>query len=650
MFLKTKFLILLFILVTILKTNLIFAISVVEIKEGTPNYQLGLHVDYLEDKKGIFSLDEVKSTRLSNHFQTSNKEVPSFGYTNSVYWLRFTIKNPLSYQKRLFLVLNHPFMKHISIYYSNKENQFIKKVAGLAIDPSTVDIKNRNHLFDIDFPPHSETKFYMRFENGGPMGLPLALYEPDFLLNKVDFEHLIMGIFYGIVLALLIYIFFIFTAIRDRSYFLYILVLGAILFYQLTVDGFGYQYLWSNSKWMRINSAIISWNLGIATYVTFSKSFLNARKNTPKLNIVLLALIGLSVLNAGYSQMGDMLFCVKNAAYLQLSASLLTLVISIICILKKERSAYFYTGAMLFFLSGVTVTLLKNAGSLPSNFITNWGAHIGTAAEVLLLSIGLADRINIINKERHLAVQSKERAERHRLIAEKANEVKSEFLANISHELRTPLQGILGFAKLGIHKFKILTEEKKILYYQEIHDSGSRLLTLLNNLLDLSRLEARKAEFNCKPKKLSELVDNIINELSAIINEKNLEINFENPKLDDTVTIDSEKIEQVIRNLLGNAIKFTNNHGKVKIDIEPHDSKIQFTISDNGIGIPKQEFESIFDPFVQSSENKNGSGGTGLGLAICQEIIEGHKGTIWTEQNMDGGAVFKFQIPREKTN
>ena len=229
--------------------------------------------------------------------------------------------------------------------------------------------------------------------------------------------------------------------------------------------------------------------------------------------------------------------------------------------------------------------------------------------------------------------------------AETANKLKSEFLANISHELRTPMQGILGYARLGIDRVKSLSEEKTAAYFQEIHISGQRLMGLLNNLLDLSKLESNAVEFNFKPERLGLVTETVINELYAIINEKELKVIFEKFDFDDVASLDVAKIGQVIRNLLGNAIKFSKRGSKIEIAIHPKDSQLLFTISDNGIGIPERELGEIFDKFVQSSKNKNGAGGTGLGLSISKKIIEIHKGKIWAEENPAGGAILKFQIP-----
>ncbi len=238
-------------------------------------------------------------------------------------------------------------------------------------------------------------------------------------------------------------------------------------------------------------------------------------------------------------------------------------------------------------------------------------------------------------------------AERQREVAEKANAAKSEFLTNISHELRTPMQGILGYARLGIDRFNNLSERKLLEYFQEIHSSGVRLTGLLNNLLDLSKLESNAVDFNYSSQKLSMVTSIVLGEMAAMISEKSLSVVFEEPGFDDTAIFDVEKIGQVIRNILGNAIKFSRQNGKIEISVQFNAPLLLLRISDNGTGIPEDELDSIFDKFVQSSKHKSGAGGTGLGLAISKGIIEDHRGKIWAENSPEGGAIFRFSIPLE---
>ncbi len=226
-----------------------------------------------------------------------------------------------------------------------------------------------------------------------------------------------------------------------------------------------------------------------------------------------------------------------------------------------------------------------------------------------------------------------------------ANRAKSEFLANMSHELRTPLHSIISFASFGVKKHTSARPEKLLDYFSRIRQSGRTLLELLNDLLDLAKLESKKAVFTFEPTDVRGLVESMSNELEALLSERHLEMRCAATDFHEPVTLDSEKIKQVLRNLLNNAIKFSPQGGIIDVQIHDADGFVRVSVLDQGIGIPPDELEAVFDKFVQSSKTKTGAGGTGLGLAICREIIAAHKGRIWAENRPAGGAIFSFEIP-----
>ncbi len=238
--------------------------------------------------------------------------------------------------------------------------------------------------------------------------------------------------------------------------------------------------------------------------------------------------------------------------------------------------------------------------------------------------------------------------------AELANKVKTEFLANMTHEMRTPLHGILSFANLALKVIKTLDNAKLEKYIDRIQLSGRRLLGLVDNLLDLSKLEAGKMELNRLPNDMKQLIESCVSELEATFKDNHLVVVWEVIDCTTVVSCDGVRIKQVISNLLSNAIKFSGEGHSIFLAIKEQsfDSSssnalpgIVCSVRDQGIGIPENELESVFDTFSQSSKTKTNAGGTGLGLSISHEIIKLHQGEIWAEQNADKGSVFKFFIP-----
>jgi len=271
----------------------------------------------------------------------------------------------------------------------------------------------------------------------------------------------------------------------------------------------------------------------------------------------------------------------------------------------------------------------------------------------------VAERTASAVAAREEAESAREEAETAREAAEAANRSKSDFLANMSHELRTPMHAILSFASFGVDKAQFGERAKLLHYFGNIQRSGGRLLALLNDLLDLSKLEAGKMEIRLRPQAAADLVREAMAEAEALA--KSCEVRLEmqaSPALPDAM-LDATRLLQVIRNLLSNAIKFSPAGGRVVLGLAQAQMRqlsaagslvrpaLEIRVADEGIGIPEGELEAVFDKFVQSSKTKTGAGGTGLGLAICREIVLAHGGTIEARNNPapGRGATFIVRLP-----
>jgi PAS domain S-box-containing protein len=229
--------------------------------------------------------------------------------------------------------------------------------------------------------------------------------------------------------------------------------------------------------------------------------------------------------------------------------------------------------------------------------------------------------------------------------ADKANAAKGEFLANMSHELRTPLHGILSFARFGVQRSDKAEREKLLTYFHRIETSGNTLLRLLNDLLDLSKLEAGAMNLDLERVGLNTIVAEVADEYSALVREKNVVLNLQCTD-DALVWGDRQRLAQVVRNLLNNALKFTPAGGAIEISVGQRDDTVSISIHDSGPGIPDDECASVFDKFVQSRSTASCAGGTGLGLSICREIVSLHHGDIHAEPTHGDGALIRIVLPR----
>jgi len=251
-------------------------------------------------------------------------------------------------------------------------------------------------------------------------------------------------------------------------------------------------------------------------------------------------------------------------------------------------------------------------------------------------------------------VRLKEEVEKATYELKKANQelkkldaAKSEFISIASHQLRTPLTVIKGYISMMLEgNFGALTPEGRD-SLDKVYDSNERLIQLVENLLNISRIESGRLQFDYEIMGLEEIIDSVIDELSGNIKKKSLKLNYKKPaKPLPKIRIDDEKIRQVVMNLVDNAIKYTKK-GSITVNFEVVNKKIRFCVSDSGIGISQEYLPNLFQKFSRGQGTSViHTEGTGLGLYVAREMVEAHKGKIWAESKGEGmGSKFCFELP-----
>jgi PAS domain S-box-containing protein len=258
------------------------------------------------------------------------------------------------------------------------------------------------------------------------------------------------------------------------------------------------------------------------------------------------------------------------------------------------------------------------------------------------------DRIRAIQEKytRALSATNRELEARNREI-ERANRLKSEFLASMSHELRTPLHTIIGFSELISEQIEGPLNEKQKRFIDHIHRDSLHLLELINDVLDLSKIEAGRLELHCDVFDVGLAIEEVLASVRPRGEAKGQAIESR-VAVDRAIYADRLRFKQILLNLLSNAVKFTPEGGRVGVDVMIRDGFFEITVSDTGVGIAPEEHESVFDKFYQVGNTTKGvREGTGLGLAITRRLVEEHGGRIWVNSEVGKGSRFTFTIPVE---
>ncbi len=470
------------------------------------------------------------------------------------------------------------------------------------------------------------------------MKIDLRLWSNEKFIIKNQIEYMVYGLFYGILLIMVLYNFFLFLSLKDGVYLHYVFYVIMYIVVRFSLDGFTAQYLLSDHLWLANKVIPFFTTITIFAAALFIINFLETKSNFKRLHpfflVLMISLLGMSILS---------LF-IKYKISIQIAGAALVIscfiffVVGIFSLLSGYRPARFFVLAWSFLLIGNIVFTLNRFGLLPSNFITDASMHLGSVIEVVLLSLALGDKINLIKQE-------KEEAQRQSIEnLHQSDKLKDEFLANTSHELRTPLNGIIGIADSLIDGAAGTLTARAVQNLALISSSGRRLSNMVNDILDYSKLQHMDLQLSQKPLEVTGVIDSVLELSRSLVGNKDLKLKNISDK-NVYAYGDENRLQQIVLNLVGNAVKFTHS-GKITVSAVQKNDIVEIAVTDTGIGIPENALERIFESFEQADgSTAREYGGTGLGLSLTKQLIELHGGSISVESKVGTGSTFRFTLP-----
>jgi adenylate cyclase len=403
--------------------------SDVILKDLQYEYPLNKDLFYLEDISNKLSFVDIRTIEKNKEFKTSDSETLNFGHTLSTYWFNFKVKNESSNSNWVFQ-MRFPLMDYFSIYIPDENGNYIEKKSGVFVPFYEREIQNRNYVFNIPISQGESKEIYIFVKTSGNLQMPASILSKEHFFKEDPNQKFLFGLYFGMMAVIAIYNLFLFFAVRDPSYFFYVIYIISFIFIQLGLSGLGVEYIWPNFSWMTLHYYPFFTGISILGVSLFNKYFLQTKLKFKKSNIFLNISIIVGIILILSTITLPAYQSIQLAVALVLLPILGSFVIAILALIKGFSPARYFLIAFSVLLLSIIIILFRSINLLQTSFLTEYGMYIGSALEVLLLSFALADRINILKKEKEIA-QKNALLLQEQLTESYARFVPKEFLLNL---------------------------------------------------------------------------------------------------------------------------------------------------------------------------------------------------------------------------
>ncbi len=522
--------------------------------DKTEILSIGEKVSLLEDSTNSLGVHEVMT---SGTFVPSNQKVPNLGLSNSSFWVLFKIKN-LSGDTQLLLELSLPTIDEVTLFSILPNGGITHVTVGESLPFYTRKYKEPNYLFDLDIPNDEVRSFLIKVKSKEYIQLPLAIGSTLEVFGRIKYKDIFTGAYVGLMLTMIIYNLFIFFVVGDKNYLYYVIYVSSVLITQISIQGYPFQFLWPDSPWLQTHNMFIFPSLVGITFIEFSKKFLEMKERTPHL------WKGIWFIEVSYiicfisAMLG---FYTFSFNLINISAGFVSfyMLVTAVIIARKFKPARFYVLAWSAFLVGVIIYVLKDFGVIPYNEFSRYSMQVGSAFESVLLSFALADRINILQRDKEIA---QSQALKFQTSALKA-QMNPHFIFNSLNAIQSYIaQGDKAAANRYLSRFS------KLIRAALEHSRLTKVLLeddicSLENYLDLEQLRFQGS---------FDFTIHVAEEIDVA-----------------EVSIPPLLVQPFVENAIVHGLANKDGKGRIEIDYRLENGSLQITVTDNGIGIEESK-------------------------------------------------------------
>ncbi len=614
-------------------------------------------IEYLEDRDGNLSLKEVQKTSFIPY--TQERSV-NFGFTKSVYWFKIDLNNLNPNQnKKWWVKIDYPLLESIDLYLIKNSGEILKyQRMGTSQPFASREVASHHFISELPLKNVVDSTLLLRVKTQSSMQLPLSIFPSEELLAEMERNNFFVGIYYGLFIIILLYNIVLFIYTRDLNYLRYILFLVSFVLWQLSFDGLGIKYIWGDSRWLieHGSSALIAFTSFCALY--FSRHFLNTPRYTPRIDKIILVMMSISLLMVAASSFLSYGKVIPVNALLASMMPILLLIAGLMVMRYEYQAARFYVAGWSSFLIATIIFAFNKFDLIPSFYGVNHVQQLGSAVEMIFLSLALAHRVYLLQREyigklNHLndslsdkvKIALNEARLKDRLFVQQSRlAAMGEMIEQIAHQWRQPLHTLALINQDMYVKQKLGICDDA--YFDQSHERIDEHLQYLSKTIDDFR-NFYKTDKSISLEDVGDLAADALRLSDVFLKYAKIKTSLE-VSTTRKVSIAKNEMIQVLMNLIKNAhdaiLEQRISDGRVVISIEDYNSGIKVCVEDNAGGIAPNVLEKVFDIYFTTKDPEYG---TGLGLHMSKFIIEeSFGGKIWVE-NISGGARFIILLPGE---